>query len=281
MTETTHDLQTVVDVATRAAAPHELTPGSIYALVDNDGKIHELNLDRDEYRDTPRRKKGTVIAHDANAFTTYVGKHRLASTEVWADEEGTRVVAVLNAHQESDSQIDAGPAGWSDHRVLYAVRKTDAWKAWLAHDRIWHTQTDFAEHIEDRVIDIVNPTGATMLELAQSISGTVGVTFESSKRLSTGEGRLEFKETVDAKAGHRGQLDIPETIELALVPFQGAPAYKVKARFRYRINGGKLALSYALERPEDVIREAFADVISSIAADVDAPVLMGWPDPRG
>lgn len=271
------DTQSLIDLAGSMAEPHNLGD-NLHSVVVPAGGTQKV-LDLQPYADHPRRKTGTVKTHDANAFTTYVRKHGLAATEVWADEEHTRVVAVINAHDETDSGDEEGRAGWGDHRALLAVRKTDAWNAWLAKDGKWLTQNDFAEHIEDRAIDIVKPTGADVLELAQSITATVGVTFESSKRLSNGERQLEYKETIDAKAGNRGRLDIPEVIELGLVPFQGAPAYKVKARFRYRINGGNLALAYALERPEDVIREAFADVVSLIASDLDGhQVLMGWPE---
>lgn len=268
----------VVDVATRATEPHEVLDGQTYVVVDTFGKPHVIDRDLDIYRDHPRRKIGTVKTHDANAFTTYLAKHALDSTEVWADEDASRLVAVINAHDRALSADEEGPAGWSDHRALLQVRKTPAWNTWLAKNGEWMRQDQFAEHIEDRAIDIVKPSGADVLELAQSITATVGVTFESSKRLSNGERQLEYKETVDAKAGNRGRLDIPEIIELGLVPFQGAPAYKVKARFRYRINGGNLMLAYALERPEDVLREAFADVVSTIAGDITQPVLMGWPE---
>lgn len=271
------DTQPIIDTAIASTEPHHVGD-YLYSVVVPDGGHHQL-LDVRSHAETPRRKTGTVIAHDANAFTTYVEKHGLSQTEIWADEHNTRVVAVINAHSESDDQLIEGDAGWGDHRALLQVRKTTAWDAWIARDGKWMRQEEFAEHIEDRAIDIVKPSGADMLELAQSISGTVGVTFESSKRLSNGEAQIAYKETVDAKAGHRGQIDIPAHIELGLAPFHGSPAYKVKARFRYRINGGQLVLSYALERPEDILREAFADVISTIAADVDGrPVLMGWPE---
>ncbi len=271
------DTQPIIDTAVAATEPHRLADNIVSVVVPNEG-CHLL-IDLQQYLDQPRRKTGTIVAHDATAFTSYVNKHGLLGTEIWADEANTRVIAVINAHGESDDQIAEGDAGWGDHRALLAVRRTPAWDAWTKHDGEWMRQEQFAEHIEDRAIDIAKPSGADMLELAQSISGTVGVTFESSKRLSNGEAQIAYKETVDAKAGHRGQLDIPSHIELGLAPFHGGPAYKVKARFRYRINGGQLVLSYALERPEDILREAFADVISAIADNVDdRPVLMGWPE---
>lgn len=271
------DTQPIIDTATAAAEPHLFQDG-LYGVVVPAGAQHKL-LDLQTYEDHPRRKAGTVQAHDSEAFTRYVLKHGLTQTEIWADEENTSIVAVINAHDGVTGDGLEDHAGWGDHRVLLKVRKTPAWNAWVATDGKWMNQEQFAEHIEDRAIDIAKPSAADMLELAQSITGTIGVTFESSKRLSNGETQLAYKESVDAKAGHRGQLEIPSHIELGLIPFQGAPAYKVRARFRYRINGGQLVLSYALERPEDILREAFTDVVEAISGGLtDRDVLMGWPE---
>lgn len=270
------DTQPIIDTATRATTPHEVADNLISVVVPADGK--HVVLDLQQYEERPRRKAGTVKAYDANAFAAYVKKHGFTTTEVWADEENTRVVAVLNAHQGVTGDGLEDYAGWQDHRILLAVRKTPAWDAWIALNGKWLDQARFAEHIEDRAIDIVTPSGAEVLELAQSFQATIGGTFESSKRLSSGETQLVYKEEIAAKAGQRGQLDIPSHLELALVPFQGAPGYKVKARFRYRIKDGHLLLSYALERPEDVLREAFADVVTLISDDITQPVLNGWPE---
>lgn len=268
MTETTN-AQAIIDTATRAATPVAITEDSIYSvIVPSGGEYRTVDLDR--YRPTPRRKSGTVKLHDAAGFIAYLEKHGLGSSEVWADVSRASLVAVVNAHGSDH-------AGWSDHRAVLEIRQTQAWQAWMRLNGHWLDQTSFAEHIEDRAIDIVKPSGADMLEVAQSISATTGGTFESSKQLSSGERQLEFKETIAAKAGQRGRLDVPTVIELALVPFEGAPAYKVIARFRFRINGGDLLLSYSLERPEDVVANAFTDIVTAVETKISQPIYRGAP----
>lgn len=275
MSENTN-AQDIVNVAQAATEPSALRTGLFSVLVPENAR--HLVVDLEQYDEHPRRKKANVKVADADSFVAYVKKHELAHTEVWADLVGTRVIAVINAHEDSDDIEVEGNAGWGDHRATLAVRKTDAWNAWTASDRKLMGQQEFAEHIEDRAVDIVKPTGAEMLELAQSFQARQGVEFESSKRLSSGESQLVYKETVAAKAGQRGQLDIPSLIELALIPFEGAPAYKVTARFRYRIDHGRLLLSYALERPDDVLREAFLDVVTLVEGDLDRKVYRGTPE---
>ena len=279
-----HDnTQTIVDTAFAAATPQQLdVDGRFYSIVVPDGgkaDVIDLEAHRESLLPAPRRKKGAYQVHDADSFVTYMSKHGDQDTEVWADAISSQIVGVLNAHQEHPATTDSG-ARWEDHKVVYKVQLTDAWKAWAKHDGVLGDQGEFAEHIEDRAIDIIDPAAADMLELAQTFQATIGVNFESSKRLSTGERQLEYRETVDAKAGKAGRMDIPDTFTLALRPFEGADAFKVTARLRYRITDGRLRIGYKLERPTDVLREAFLTVVAAIQAEIadfdnPVPILRG------
>lgn len=262
----------IAGIAAFASAPAQVHPGVFVTKVPNDARVETLDFTGASFMDKPRRPRGSWEVHSAVSLIAFLKKHGLSESEVWADRIRHRVVAVVNANGGSD-----GAPGWGDHTALFAVQHTKAWEAWTKLDGKFVDQARFAEHIEDRLLDITSPPGAEMLEIAQSISATVGVRFESSKRLSDGERQFEYRETVDAQAGKAGRLEIPPHIEIGLRPFEGAPAYKVKARFRYRINGGDLLLAYALERPEEVINEAFDAVVAEIQDAVDQPVFFGTP----
>jgi uncharacterized protein YfdQ (DUF2303 family) len=275
----TGDTQAIIDTAIAAATPQGLDDEerffSVVTPAGGDVTVIDLEEKRTALLAAPRRKKGEYRVHDADSFVTYLFKHGDTDAEVWADTVSSQIVGVLNAHMNV-----ADGARWEDHRVLYRVLLTDAWKAWAERDGKLLDQATFAEHIEDRAIDIVEPAAAEMLELAQTFQATIGVNFESSKRLSSGERQLEYRETVDAKAGKAGRLDIPETFTLGLRPFEGADAFKVTARLRYRIVDGTLRIGYKLERPADVLREAFLGVVSAIQtqlaeSDNPIPILRG------
>lgn len=268
--------QAIIDNALVAAQPAKLDQDGRfwgYALPDG-AHAHVVDIEDhlEAFRETPRRKSGIYQVHDAESFLAYLAKHGDDNSEVWADVVGNRITGVLNAHGD-------GSQGqrWEDHRVVYQVKHTDAWVAWVRHDGHLLDQSTFAEHIEDRAVDIVDPSGADMLELAQTITATIGGSFESSKRLSTGERQLEYREKIDAQGGKKGQFAIPETFTLALKPFEGADPFKVIARLRLRINGGDLRIGYKLERPEDVLRGAFLSVVEAITEGVHLPVLRGTP----
>lgn len=273
-TDSVTDTQAVIDTAIRAAAPNELdNDGRLYTVVvPADGKVQVIDVEEhlEKFRETPRRKIGTYNVHDAESFNAYVAKHGDDSTEVWADVKAARITGVLNAHENG-----AAYPRWEDHRVVYAVQHTPAWLAWAKLDGHMGDQSTLAEHLEDRALDILSPSAADMLELAQTFQATIGVTFESSKRLSSGERQLEYREQVDAKAGKAGQLGIPDSFVIAMRPFEGADPFKLTARLRYRITGGTLRIGYKLERPEDMLREAFLTVVENVAEGISVPVFRG------
>jgi len=281
------DTQAIIDVAKEAADPSPLgDDGRFFTVVTPEGgDLHIVDLEDhlDKYRDRPRRKTGTVNVHDAPAFIAYLSKHALPETEVWADLANQALVAVINAHEGIDELADAitqtieGPAGWGDHRAQLALRKTPAWVAWAKYDKQFLTQTTFAEHVEERLPDFAAPAGADMLELAQSFKAHSKVNFESSRRLKSGETTLEYREETEATAGKKGTIAIPDVFTLGIAPFDGTQGYKVNARFRYRITDGTLSLGYVLERPEDILRAAFDDIVTAVDGGITASIWHGTP----
>jgi uncharacterized protein YfdQ (DUF2303 family) len=267
LSSTTNEAQTIVDTALLSATPAELAPGKIYAFNTPNG-VREIDLTGPEYTGTPDRKHGTTTVRDFTSFTTYWEKHADDNSEVYADAERLTVTAVLDAHT-------ADTARWSGHRLALHLRETDAWKQWLALDGKLMTQEPFAEFLEDHLPELLEPSAADMLEIAQSIQGTTKADFQSGTRLATGQRQLAYVETTTAKAGSKGQLTIPETFVVGLIPFEGSEGYKLTARLRYRIGQDGLRLGYKLERPGDTRRQAFADVVKAIGEQIDQPIMNG------
>lgn len=249
------------------------TQGTYLHVVPDGYKVVTTQVDDERLLPCPRRKTGTVVVRDAASFLAYFGKHAPLNAEVFADDEKGTVTAVLNAHGGV-----GGDAQWQDHRLVLRMVPSPAWVAWTDRSGKYLPQVEFAEFIEANLPDIAEPPAAAMLELAQTFEATKSVDFESSHRLSSGERRLEYKETLAAKAGQRGQIDIPTQITLGLAPWRGGDVYRVTARFRYRIADGRLLLGYVLDRPEDVLDAAFREICSQIADELDGrPLLHGLP----
>jgi uncharacterized protein YfdQ (DUF2303 family) len=270
------DAQAIIDAATRAAEPAVLDPDQRYGVViPEDGQLAIIEAAPDEQRDAPRRVKGTTTVYDVDSLKVLWDKYADADTsELYADLKERRVTAVLNADTSGDV------AGFRDHRVVLQCELTPSWQAWTAIDGRLMEQKAFAEFLEDHLVDVVKPTGADMLELAQSFEATTSVDFKSALVLASGQRQLRYEETVQAKAGQSGQIDIPAVIELGLQPFEGGlPPYKVSARFRYKLGNGNLQIGIRLERPEDVLRAAFQDTAEAAGQACDQTVLAGGPPP--
>lgn len=269
----------IVEAAQAATTPQpigEADENRFYTVTTPAGgttKVIDLDELREPLNPYPSRKRGTVTVRDADSFNAYLDRHSTIHTEVWADRERGQIVAVINGHAP---KADGNP-GHGDHRATLALRKTPAWQAWENLNGKMLGQAQFAEHIEDRQIDIVDPKPADMLEVVQTFKAAKKVDFESSQRLSSGEVVLEYRETVAAQAGKKGQLTIPERFTLGLQPYEGSDGYRVTARLRYRINDGALYLGYALDRPEDILQGAFDDVVDAVQAGITAPLFRGWP----
>lgn len=266
----TDNVQPIAALAQQALAPKDVEPGRIYLVATADGEIETVDLTGPEFTGRLERKTGTTTVRDAASFLTYYAKHHDENTEVYSDVEKLTVTAVLDAHQADAARFGA-------HRLHLALRKTKAWEEWTNLDGKLLTQDQFANFLEDHLPNLVEPDAATMLEIAQSIKATTKAEFQSSSRLQSGERKFAYVEDTKASAGAKGDLAIPEVFKIAVPPFEGADAYSMTARFKYRLEHSNLTLGFKLEQPEERAKAAFADVLAAIAEGVDAPILNGTP----
>lgn len=224
----------------------------------------------------PLRKRGTVQVFDAASFNEILdANHGTGDATIYInrDADEPAIVAVLNGNGAS------GP-GWGDFRAQIVFRFTPQWKRWKAIDGQMLPQVQFAEFIEDNLGDVVTPPGADMLEIAQYLSATRSVDFKSAVRLSSGQIQLQNVENLEAKVG-AGQTAIPETITLGIAPVYGLPPFRVDARFRYRIVGGKLMLGIKLQRIEDIMAAVVNDMVNGTVGTEGRPAVVGILAPAG
>lgn len=253
----------VADLAQQAMEPKRLAPGEVLAVVGMNGST--VVVDTDEYALHPRRAQGARTVTDAASFVEYVNRHATPGTEVYAHSNTSSVVGVLDSHAGAYND-----PGWQGHRVSLVLEHTKAWLAWAKHDlavaqaNLWFGQEEFAEFIEQRALDVIEPAHADLIDIATTFTATKSADFNSTRRLDNGDVNIAFTETTKAKAGQKGDLTIPQSIRLAIRPYVGGPLYSLRARFRYRLVGGSLMLGYALERPENILESAFDDIVTEI-----------------
>lgn len=282
----TYDVETIRDLA-RQAQPHQQLTENVVTVPDREGGTKVIDL-RD-LETTPRVKEGARTVRDIRSFLTYLEKHLdEAQTEVWADEPGSKVVAVLDAHRQNGAA-----AGTQRHTITLELVHTPEWKTWMNANGKRFKQAEFAEFLEANAADIIQPNAATFLEVAQTLLGSTEADWVSAHRLTDGQVQLSYKETVTARAGQMGDLTIPTDFTIAVRPYLGGHRYSVKAHFRYRIVGTDVVMFFQLDRPEATLESAFRDTVQGLqyglaeeSIDLDGPngageKIIDQPEVRG
>lgn len=264
--------QPIIDVAVAAASPVPLDPSVRYAVTAPDSDtVQIIEPVADSKLDVPRRLTGEFSVDDVDSLQVVWEKFSDSFSEVYASEKLRKVIAVF------DADVDASGPRHRDHRVSLTMEHTPQWLAWQAISGKWMTQMDFSEFLEDRAVDLESPSPADALDLAQHFEATTRVDFESAERTSSSQRTLVYKETIQAKAGQSGQLEIPTEFVITVKPYVASPFYRVVARFRYRIVNGTLSLMVVLVRADEVLQNAFTDVVTEVSESLSATVIRGTP----
>jgi len=234
---------------------------------------HDVAVDRyvlEGYQVAPSRGRGTIDTWTRDGFVTaYLQRSGPTTSEaIYVRRFAPQLVAVLN----DDSPT--GP-GWRDWRITLTLEPTTAWQHWLNHQGLNALPT-FASIIEDGMDEIVTPSAATVLEIAQTVhvSGTVKV--KNASRLADGQTQYVYEEEVEQRAGVAGTLTIPDELVLSVPVFQGTDPVTVRARIKTRRQGGTLTIGYTLVRPDDVIRDVIAtQIVAGLDVDLAVPIIDG------
>lgn len=155
---------------------------------------------------------------------------------------------------------------WADSYMALQLDVSAQFRRWLALEAAGlNNQKAFAQFIEDNLADVVEPQGAKLLEICRGFRATQTVRFASTVDLTNGDVGLEYIQetkagTVDAKS----RLQVPETITLGLPLYEGEERIKIKARFRYEIDDGRLRLGVKFPQLEAAFEAASADLIARL-----------------
>jgi uncharacterized protein YfdQ (DUF2303 family) len=136
------------------------------------------------------------------------------------------------------------------------------------------TQVDFARFLEDNLPDIVEPEGATLLEVALTFEAKKDVEFASGVRLQNGQIQFQYNEVIRG-AAQKGTLEVPEQFVLGIPIHVGGPAYRIPVRFRWRLHEGKAVFWYEIVRPHRYVEDALREIRERIGQETGIDVLAG------
>lgn len=281
----TIDIDSIIRNAQEAVEAEQLDDGKLYGARNSDGDYQLVitpgyirAVERDEAEGGPVQIKRAVTVRDDDALVDYLAhntlgdftgvdrgyRHGPGDLELWADLDRRNIKAILD-----------GGSGHRAHTATLDLRHSEEWAEWAQVDGKLFGQVEFAQFIEDHISSIAAPDGGVLLDIVQTLEARTDVRFKSSQLLGNGQRQIAFEETLDAKAGAKGDLKIPTELTLALRPFQGCEPVAVIARFRFRINDGVLRMGVKLAEPNKALEAAFADIVANIQALVPVRVNHG------
>ena len=270
-TDIVHNAGVLFSLATAANAPDSVK-GYHYATVPKDYTHKDITDAVEKANPQPNRKRGTVVLKDVSSLLAYCADQAMpASGYIYADPDARKMTAVFNDHRATLLP------GWRDHRAEFQAEYTPEFAKWLGNNKQPKDQSQFAEFIEDNLVDITEPAAAQLLDVATTMQAKTGINFSSSKRLDNGQVQLQYTETIDARAGAGGALEIPKEFALGLRIFKNGSAYRLKARLKYRLSGGAVKFWYELDRPEKSVEDAFAGYVADVREKSGYVVLVGTP----
>lgn len=267
-------------------------PSFFPALLDpKTGKASSLKALAEEWRLTPDRKRGTAEVTTLESFIHLVGRHKTEDSVIFADTDWRQpsLTAVIDYHSRgSDGAADNGK-----HRIHYQFPLSDSWKAWTEINGQLLPQVQFAEFIEDRIMDLAAPDTLEeedwrhkfsfrvafpneLVSLSKGLQVNSEAKVKNAVSLQSGEAQIVFEEEHRDASGNK--IDVPGMFILQVPPFfSGAPA-RIPVRLRYRLAGGQLKWICQLYRPDIYITEQVIRDMERSAAETELPVYQGEPE---
>ncbi len=225
--------------------------------------------------ESPPRISGIYTLHDAASFLQYWKNHSDQHSVCYASMEPAQFLAVID-HHEATNEPEYG-----QHRALYKLTHSVEWNLWTGRNgKAFEGNTELAAWIENQVPDIVEPSGAQMLEIALNLKVNSAASFGNQINLANGKTEFNYTNQVEGSANVKsGKIQIPEQFVIEIPVFAGinAPKYRMEVRFRYRLQSGALKIWFELVRPHKVIEQAFSEMLDAITTKIGRPVLFGTP----
>lgn len=248
-----------------------LEPGKIYAVRTPDGfKTIDLTTEAVlKAAGEPRtRERSSYAFHQMHSFIAYaqdILKHERDDALCIADENDFTIRLIFDARSYQ----------WGEVYADLQLQFSPEWTRWISSSGKYVSQQDFAEFCELNLESFASPSAATILEISQTFQAKTTVDFASAVRLSNGAIKLKREEKIEATAGERSDITIPEELRLALPIFKYDKPYEVRARLRYRIVEGSVRLSVLLIDPEMALEHSFKAVVDQVAGQLNMPVFYG------
>lgn len=284
------EIRNIIDPSSGVDAPFTVTAGGAQVI-----PASAFN----DYRPAPVRRTGTAHLTSLDSIIAHALRFKDADSAIFAsdDRAAPAITVVLDYHREG---ADSDPR-FGQHRAHFAFPLSDEWKAWTAHNGNPLKMVEFAEFLEDRIIDVLyiipeedelsedlkkfisagggEATIATpqrLVELARGLQVHESSAVREVRNLSSGEAQISFtSEHTDANGE---PLRIPSLFLIGIPVFRNGPVYRIAARLRYRKTPAGVVFWYDLWRTDRVFDHAFKEACERAEIETELPLFFGKPE---
>jgi uncharacterized protein YfdQ (DUF2303 family) len=272
------------------AGPHGEIEAAILPHPNGGATVQTLKPLIDSYRLAPEYRKGTSTALTLGSFIDLTKRHADEDSAVFAQILTTdpRLQAVIDYHTTTHE------ARFGRHRVSYAYPVTPEWGAWLGQNGQKMGQEDFAEWIEEHIVEIGDPdefadreaietlfrtkigNGAEIFTLSKGLALNVSSNVKDFRTLANGAVQVSYEEVHTDGSGQ--PLVIPGLFIVQVPFFVGGQPVKLIARLRYRKEGAKLRWFYELWKWDVEFRRALLADLDKVREATGLPCFEGMPE---
>jgi len=233
--------------------------------------------------------KARVVVDEPSSLAAYANRFSDTRSVLVADYDAGTISAHLDWHVHNLTTTGEQPSADAEsvygnldaqpcrHVARLVLRASEEFKRWDELQGKLHPQAEFAAFLEENAVDIVDPDPTVMIEISRDLEATQGVVFKSSTRLENGDRGFVY----ETETKVRGELKVPREFALSIPLYHGGEQVTLRCAFRWRFNGGGLALGFEWRRVEYQRRAHFAQIATAVAEATGLPVFFGRVEATG
>lgn len=296
--EHTTEADAIADLVTPTTLVLPLTEQTVVIIPDGNGgaKLVPSRELLKTYDTRPRRRIGTARLDDLTSFAAHVNRNKGPSSALFASKAPTPSLLAVFDYNDAGPELPEGNAArFGHHRAAYHFPASDEWAAWSSKQLANLSQTAFAEFLEDRAVDVIEPKRASeatadlcasldlalasparIMELSKGLAVRVNSKVAAAVNLASGEGQFTYATEHQDEAG--ASLKIPKAFLISLPVFAEDAPYQVLVRMRYRVKEGHVTWTLAPHDLPRILAHAFTIAAKGAAEATGLPLFLGQPE---
>jgi len=220
-----------------------------------------------------------VAVQTAGSLKTYLKRFKNDDSMIFADIDANRIVGAIDYHQmpvapeeAKVALVETSGARLGVHTATLALPFSKEWDTWIKANEKLMSHVEFANFLEENVLDVTIPDGAELLEICRDLQVTSNKHFEASVRMGD---RVSFTYKKDEDAVTTSEMDLPIEFTIRIPVYYDERPIMIRCMTRRKIADGDLFLGYKMLRVEQTRQAEFQRIASEVQFDTSLTMVNG------